>query len=125
MTARKPRPPDTYEDVALGALAYEFSFNKRSEAEETIKKRLKRKKLGAYDQTRIDVLRAFKNDVQEEIGKAERSTYFTGRHHKVYVDPRDFDTARLARDMIARHPQIPPRMIESFMPFAVLLYYLK
>ena len=39
------RPPDTYESVALGALAYEF----------------KRKKLGPYDQARIDVLRAFES----------------------------------------------------------------
>ena len=35
------RPPDTYESVALGALAYEFSFSKRAEAEDKITKRLK------------------------------------------------------------------------------------
>ena len=33
------RPPDTYESVALGALAYEFSFSKRAEAEDKITKR--------------------------------------------------------------------------------------
>ena len=41
------------------------------------------------------------------------------------VDGRDFDIARLARDMRKRHPKIPGRQVESFMPFAVLIYYLK
>jgi hypothetical protein len=118
------KPAASYDNEALGALAYEFSFSDPAEAEELIRKRLERKKLGPYAPARIDVLRAFKNDVQREIGQDKKSAYFTGRHGR-YVDARDFDVPRLARDMIARYPQIPPRVIERFIPFAVLIYYLK
>lgn len=116
--------PATYESEALNVLAYEFPFSNKAEAEARIKGRLKRKKLGPYDPERINRLRRLKDELQAEIGKGEKSDYFT-HHHDRYCDMRDFDVARLAGDMIERYPQIPEPEIESFVPFCVFNYYLR
>jgi len=117
-------PTATYDGEALGVLAYEFSASNKTEAEAKIKGRLKRKKLGAYDQARIDTLRRLKDELQVEIHKAEKSTYFT-RCHDHYCDMRDFDVPRLSADVAARYPQVPKTEIESFVPFCVFNYYLR
>ena len=62
----------TYEFVVLCDLHGEFSFSKKEESEAKIKQHLKRKKLGAYDQQRVDMLRRFKDEVQREIGLRPR-----------------------------------------------------
>lgn len=67
---------------------------------------MREKKLGEYDPERIEILRAFKNDVQEEIGKGNQSKYFTGTHGR-YVRMKDFETKRFCKDMCRRHPQVP------------------
>jgi len=118
------KPPPTYESEALGVLAYEFPFHDKAEAEAKIKARLQRKKLGPYDAERIGLLRQMKDELKDEIGKGPQSSYFTQYHDK-YVDMRDFDVPRLTRETIARYPQIPETEIHSFVPFCILLYYLK
>ena len=120
----KKKPPATYEGVALGVLAYEFPFSDKAEAEAKIKGRLTRKKLGAYDPERINWLRQLKDELQEEISKGEKSSYFT-HHHDYYCDMRDFDVPRLTKEMIERYRQIPAEEIESFVAFCVFNYYLR
>ncbi|MFN8010308.1 MAG: hypothetical protein U0P81_02780 [Holophagaceae bacterium] len=120
-----PHRPATYENEALGVLVYEFPFTDPAETDAVITRRLKRKKLGAFDPGRIAELRALKDDLQAEIGLAEDSTYFTGRHDAVYSDMRDFDLARLCGAMATKHPAVPPMEIDGFVPFCVLTYYLR
>jgi hypothetical protein len=120
MTKQSP----TYEGEVLSVLAFEFSWSKHNEAERKIKRRLRNKKLGAYDQTRIDTLRAFKDDVQQELEKYDQSTFYTGSHG-YYAEMRDWDIPRLEQAMQARHPDVPESEIVSFLPYAILLYYLK
>jgi len=120
----KTRQPPTYENEALSVLAYEFPFSDKAEAERKIKQRLRRKKFGGYDAERIEVLRQLKNELQEEIGKFEKSRFFTEFHGK-YSDMRDFDVARLTAEMVERFPQVPKEEIENFVPFCVFLYYLR
>ena len=117
------RPP-TYESEVLGVLAYEFPTSNKAESETKIKGRLKRKKLGAYDPGRIGILRQLKDDLQREIGRFDKSVYFTGRHGH-YCDLRDFDVPRLTAEMTARYPQIPKAEIGHFVPFCVFNYYLR
>jgi hypothetical protein len=114
----------TYESEALGALAYEFPFSNKAEAETKIKRRLKRKKLGNYDPERINLLRALKDELQQEISKGEKSAWFTHRHDHRYVDMRDFNIDQLAKRMIKRYPHVPKKEINHFVPFCVFLYYL-
>lgn len=113
----------------LGVLAYEFPFSNKAEAEDKIRKRLRRKQLGNFDPARIQLLRRFKDQVQLEIGKQERSGYYQGpadskvRRQK-YVEMGDFDIPRLTADMIAAYPGIPSQEIESFVPLAVFIYHM-
>ncbi len=121
----KKKPEPTYESEALNVLVYEFPFSDKAEAEIKIKNRLKKKKLGGYDPERIALLRRFKNELQKEIGKGEKSRYFTHRHDLRYVDMRDFNVAQLSKNMIEKYPEIPKKEIKSFVAFCVFAYYLR
>lgn len=114
----------TYEGVVLGLLAYEFFSADRAEIDRKIKRHLREKKLGLFEPDWIQILRALKAEVQEEIGKFDRSAYFTGRHGR-YASMRDFDTGRLCDDLGKKYPQVPQPDIAGFIGFAVYLYYLR
>jgi hypothetical protein len=114
----------TYDEVVLGVLVYEFSSRDREESERKIKGRLRRRKLGPYDAGRVARLRRFKDDLQDEIHKANRSAYFLGSHGR-YCDMSDFDVPRLAADMKQRHPRVAKFQLAWFVPFCVFTYYLR
>lgn len=120
----KAKPKPTFESEALHVLAYEFPFNEKNKAEEEIKRRFKRKKIGAYDQERIEQLRRFKNEVQEEIGLGLKSKYYT-HTHGYYADPLDFAQERYVADLIKKYPGFPREIIANFISYAVYLYYLR
>jgi len=120
----KAREEPTYEDVVLWILAYEFSFDHKREAEAKIKRRLRDKKLGKYDQDRVDLLRRFKDELQVEIGRQQQSKYFTCLHGR-FSDRADFDSERMRKDFEASYPSIPRRSIDRFIEFAIYLYYLR
>jgi hypothetical protein len=108
-----------YDDEALAVLAYEFrNIDPPEEAERKIKRRLRDKKLGAYDAERFAVIRRFKDELQDEISRADRSDYYTGRHGN-FANPADFDHARLIRDFARRYPSVARDSIARFVPFAV------
>ena len=68
------------------------------------------------------VLRRFKDALQREIAKGEASRFYQGPHGR-YVDVRDFDVARLRKEMSRRHPRVPKEEVSWFVPFAVFLYH--
>jgi hypothetical protein len=114
-----------YDDEALSVLAYEFrNIDPLQEAERKIKRRLREKKLGAYDAERFAAIRRFKDELQDELHKADKSDYYTGRHGRC-ADPADFDHVRLIRDLARRHPTVAKDSIARFVPFAVYIYYLR
>jgi len=114
-----------YDDEALAVLAYEFrTVDAPAEAERKIKRRLREKKLGAYDAERVAAIRRFKDELQRELGKAGQSGYYTGRHGH-FANPADFDQSRLIRDFARRHPSVARDSIARFVPFAVYTYYLR
>lgn len=114
----------TYEGEALSILAFEFSQSDHAESERKIKRRLRDKKLGSYDQARIDRIRAFKDDVQRELRKANRSAYYAGPHGN-YADDHDWDFDRLKQHFVNLHPEVPETAIGRFLPYAIYLYYLR
>ena len=91
---KKKKKPATYEGEVLAVLAFEFDFSDRAESERKIKRHLRDKKLGPYDQDRIDILRRFKDDLRKELGKCNRSQFYTGFHGK-YADMLDWDFGAL------------------------------
>jgi hypothetical protein len=113
-----------YEDAALSVLAYEFPFTDKRESETKIKRKLRAKKLGKYEQERIDLLRRFKDEVQAEISQWQKSKYYTHSHGE-FADMKDYDRERMAKDFAAAYHSIPERSIAQFIDFAVYLYYLR
>jgi hypothetical protein len=120
-----------YDDTVLWILADEFPSTNKSKTEEKIRQKLTHKKLGDYDQERVDLLRRLKDAIQEEVKRDKASKYFTYPHGKKdakgqhYVDFEDFDRKRMADDYALRFPEIPKEVIGRFVEFAVFLYYLK
>jgi hypothetical protein len=114
----------TYDSEVLGFVAYEFAVSDQAESERKLKRRLRDKKLGPLDQGRIERLRALKNDVQREICQTSKSQFFLGQHGK-YVELSDWDIKGMKDFMEERHSEIDPYSIERFLPFAILIYYLK
>ncbi len=118
-----PQVPD-YEEAVLSILAYEFPSDDKREAEAKIKRKLRSKKLGRYDQERIDLLRRFKEAVQTEISKWQKSKYYAASHGE-FADMKDFDRGQMADEFAAEFPTIPRQTIARFVEFAVYLYYLR
>ena len=117
------RPP-TYEGEVLSVLAYEFSTSDHAESERKIKRRLRDKKLGTYDQRRIEALRLLKSDLIKELGRNVRSRFYAGSHGK-YSNMKDWDYNALLEYMKEQHSQVPATAIEGFLSYAIYLYYLR
>jgi hypothetical protein len=118
----------TYESEAIGVLVYEFSFSDKAESDEKIKRRLRRKKLGNFDPDRINLLRLLKDELQKEIARFAKSSYYIGpadrkKRLRKYVEVSDFDIPRLTADMSARFSAIPKKEIKWFVPFSVFVYH--
>ena len=78
------REPATFEIEALSILAFESLMSEQGESDRKIKHRLRDKKLGPYDATRVNCLRALKEDIRAELEKRDRSKFykpFGGLHY--------------------------------------------
>jgi hypothetical protein len=124
MNTDKSKDEATFEFEALSALAYEWDYTDQSEIERKIKRRLIAKKLGPYDQSRVDTLRTFKNDVQTEINPYGKSKFYLGAKSS-FAAMADWNLKALITHFQERHPTIPNDTIERFIPFAIFVYYLK
>ena len=113
-----------YAETALRFLKDEHRGSDPRETETSIRRALRRKKLGAYDQQAIDRLRSFTRELAHELHRREESAYYRGRHG-AYADLRDFDVDRMVADWAARYPEIPEDLVAGFVPFAVYNYYLR
>lgn len=122
--ATKKRTTKSADAVIIDVLGYEFAFDDRAEAERKIRRRLRYHSLGPYRQERVDLLRRFKDELQDEIHRGSRSRYFVASHGK-YAAMEDFDIERLIRDLSESYPDVPQEEIQAFVPFAVYLYYLR
>jgi hypothetical protein len=124
----QPAPVDphvvAYESEALSVLASESAADDPARANAEIKRRLRDKKLGPYERSRVEALRAFKMALADEIHRGSSSSYFTGSHG-LYASPEDFDHARLARDFTERYPGISHEAVAAFIPIAVYYYHLR
>lgn len=69
MAKSKTRAARSYDDEVLSVLAFEFSVKHHADSERKLKRRLREKRLGAYDEDRIARIRAFKDDLRMELGK--------------------------------------------------------
>jgi hypothetical protein len=117
--------PGSYEWECLSVLAYETASDDPKEAERKIKSRLRRKKLGAYDQARIDRLRELKNRVQQEFFTGwQGSKYYVGGKEGS-AEVADFNIPVLLQDLRTAFPEIPADDVERITSLGVFLYYLR
>ena len=120
-----------YDSAALSVIGYEFGFSDKGRIDAQIREELLRKGLGAFDATRINLLRRFKDSVQAEVTLGPKSKYYKGAYGKFdsqdrqYSDFRDFDSERMAVDYAAEFPEITEKAVKAFVGFAVYLYYLR
>jgi hypothetical protein len=119
-----PKEPPTYEAEVLAVLAFEFSESEHAESDRKIKRRLRDKHLGAYEQARIDALRTFKDDVQRELQSTTQSKFYAGSHGH-YGDMQDWHFDELKRHFAQRHSPLSEATIAGFLPHAIYLYYLR
>jgi hypothetical protein len=122
--SRRSTHPPTYEGEVLSVLAFDFSLSDHSESERKIKRRLRDKKLGAYDQARIDRIRTFKDDLKCELGKYAKSVFYVRSNGK-YADFDNWVFERLRRHLVERHSSLPEAAITQFLPYAIYIYYLR
>lgn len=116
--------PAAYEDAVLTILAWEFSFTDIKETEAKIKRKLRSKKIGKYDQQRVDRLRRLKDAVQTEISKCRQSQYYSKLAGE-FASMKDFDTLRMTADFAAAFPEVPKQSIIEFVEYSIYLHYIR
>lgn len=114
----------SYEDEVLSVLAFEFSVKDHSESERKLKRRLREKGLGSFDEGRISRIRELKDDIQAELGKSNRSKFYTGPNGK-YSNISDWDVDGLLGHLKKNYSEVPESAIASFLPYAIYIYYLR
>src|SRR4029453_10302832 len=113
-----------YDDAVLTNLAWEFSFTDIKETEAKIKRKLRAKKLGKYDQQRVDRLRRLKDAVETEVKKCDKSKYYSKLAGE-FADMKDFDTLRMAEDFVTVFPEVPKQSIHEFVEYFIYLHYIR
>lgn len=118
------RPSKAQDMLVLDALIYEFPFSKKEATEKLIRGRLKRKKLGPFDLQRVALLRRLKDELQQQVNVYGKSKYYRRRAGK-YAEYQDYDIPRLTVDTQRLFPEVSKEVIEWFVPFCVLTYYMR
>jgi hypothetical protein len=113
-----------YEDAVLTILAREFSITDTKETEAKIKRKLRAKKIGKYDQQRVNRLRHLKDAVQTEVSKCHKSKYYSELAGE-FADMKDFDTLRMTEDFAAAFPEVPKQSIHEFVEYVIYLHYIR
>jgi hypothetical protein len=113
-----------YDSELLAVLGYEFSQSDVAVSERKIRRRLREKGLGAYDQARVDAARALKNDVQQVFDHRTSSPF-----HKPGADKHaaesDWNLPGLVAHLQARHSTLNPESVHGFVRWGLFYYYLK
>ena len=114
----------SYDQICFSVLAYEFRDSEEKDNDNRIKKRLKYYKVGEYDQKRVDLIRALKNDLKQEISKHSKSQYYA-RSTGQYAALEDFNTDRMIDAYSRKYPNIDISELAGIINFALYVYYLR
>ena len=114
----------TYEEEILDVLRFEHSVEQYGASERKIRRRLREKGLGPYDQARIDALRRLKDDASAELGYPVQSRFHTPGPGR-FADWSDWDLPGLLDYMRSRHTDLPTGVVDDFVTWAIDLYYMR
>jgi hypothetical protein len=118
------RSKRTATEIAFGYLAYEFPRDEVRKTDSKIKRGLRSAGFRRFPQSKIEILRTLKTELQTEIGRGMKSPYFLkcpSRHAGLY----DFAIDQLTHDLVKRFPAISVKRMRSFVCFAVFLYWMR
>lgn len=113
-----------YNGEVLTVLVWEMLPSQRPDTERKLKRRLREKRLGKYDQNRVDALRRLKEGLVRELHLRAESSFHRNNSGK-YAKLEDWDIERLAQHLIDEYADIPEENIRAILPFAIDAYYLR
>ncbi len=113
-----------YNAEVLTVLLWEMLPSQRPDSERKLKRRLREKRLGKYDQTRIDALRRLRDSTVRELHLRDESSFHRKNSGK-YSKLEDWDIERLAQHLIDEHADILEENIRAMLPQAIYAYYLR
>jgi hypothetical protein len=117
------RADQSYDVSVFQAVTDELEGDDPKVAERKIKRMLRRRHLGEYEQDRIDTLRALRNDLRDEILKFQKSSYYQGTPD---LRPTEhFDDQRMVRDFSIKYPLVRHPDIGGIIGYALYYYYLR
>jgi hypothetical protein len=112
------RADESYDVSVFQILADELPSDGPDKANGKIKRTLRRRMLGEYDQQRVDALRRLRDELKAEIQKFDKSAYFVSKDRPI---TEHFDFERMVADFGARYPSVESPDIRGVIGYA--LYY--
>ena len=123
MTMRSESAAHSYDVSVFQVLTEEAPGDDENVVEKKVKRMLSRRRLGAYDQTRIKDLRSLRNELRGEISKFQNSTYYRGTPERSALEHFDFD--RMVADFSKRYTLVKHPEIGGIVGYAIYYYYLR
>ena len=116
--------PQTYDYAVFGILVYEFDADEIPKNDQKIRRALKRKQLGAFDEERIGQLRRLKDELRRELQLGPKSKFYRGAT-SLYASPEDFEQARLVDEMAQRYPKVDGVDLGRMLSLSLYVHYLR
>jgi hypothetical protein len=116
------RADESYDLSAFQILADESPGDDPKVANGKIRRFLRRKNLGDYDESRIAALRRLRDELQTEIRRFEKSSYFLGKDRHI---TEHFDFERMASDFAKKYPTVQQPDIRGVVGYALYYYYFR
>ena len=114
----------TYDFICFSSLLYELSDSESVITEKKIKRLLRYYGLGPYQQERIDLIRAIKEDLRKEFSLRAKSQYFVDSENEL-DEMEDFELDKMKSDYLKKYKSISDTDMMEFLKSAIYLYYLR
>lgn len=108
----------------FSVLACEASPGEIPKSDAKIRRGLQRRKLGSWEQARVERLRALKDSVLAEVRLSGRSRYYVAPPGAREVSPGDWDLAALCKRASADFPDVAEIEEKVRLALHLGLYYL-
>ena len=115
---------ETYAWVCYTILAYEIAGEPPALAERKIKRKLRAKELGPYDQERVSVLRRLRDALKSEIRLYRKSNYYRGPTGAT-ASLEDYDFDGLVDNFSRAFPEVSKADMRGNVNFSLYLFYLR
>jgi len=116
------RADESYDVSVFQLLADELPNDGPEKTDGKIRRMLRRRMLGEYDQSRIDALRRLRDELRGEIQRFDKSAYFVSKDRPI---TQHFDFERMVADFGAKYPSVQSPNIGGVIGYALYYYYFR